>query len=773
MDWRLRQKTGLLVVILLGLVSCNEQTPQNKNKPGTVAQRALLTGKLVINNPEKPGSTIPLVGIRYRSGGNGKTAATGLFRYQRATEVSFTLFGSTIGPIPAKGVITEDDLATALCTAASNIAQCQYAAAKNLQRLLLSVDADLKTDNGITIHSKLSGAPAVGLSSSLDVFELELGKTLNKEGRTVASLFQPSLGINLEAAQPEADEVGGQPLPFADVFRVARPFPEYSCTDITYDANGWPTSIPPSCATQTHPVLRTPSYATALLLRYVPYGAIPTGKYTVLYEGSGNLQYSGIANKLTGESQQGRDVLEITPELLSSRSSAGLRVQLKDIDNSNPVRNIRIVMPGGTCTGNPLVRVESSTACKKGQYQSFVSQLESNRNAIVFNPDYLRFLKDFKVVRTMNLMEASPRNPCYALRDEAYTTCLLQAFTWDQRAKLDDATWGGSARTDLLKRYARGVPLEVVVALANTLNRDPWFNIPHNATDDYVTQYATYVRDNLKPNLKAHLEYSNEPWNGIFWAALYVREKGKALDSNPYRAGYKYYSTRAVQVFNIWHDVFGGAERLVRILNTYHPDEWMSRNMLGYNGNYQFVDAIASAPYFQGCWDRSSNAACADSTKNPLVIKEATSVDDLFNILDNPNNPYGMKATQYWMGVQAKIAKDFGVSYLGYEGGQHLVVNWGDPDPNLSLERRNKILDLIRAANRDIRMAGRYSQFLNDWKNGGGELLALYTLPQTWHKFGTFGIKEHLNQTRTTAPKYDMGMQFQEMLGKCWWVGCE
>lgn len=757
--------------------SDNGGTNPNPNPdPGTPAG----TGRLLVTNPQSS-TGIPLVNIAYattpiaaaaRQAGN--TNNNGDYKYDTSEQVSFTLFNTTFAGISTKATINEDDLAVSYCKANPTPASCQYKVARNLQRLLLSTDNDQNLTNGISILANFQQTPPAALDSEIDQFELALAKKLAPINRQTVALFSPSLGINLESPQPEADEVGGQPVAFVDLFRISRPFPEFSCTDIKYDSNGWPLEIPASCDTQTNPTFRTPTWATTLILRYVPYGAIPTGKYTVLYEGTGTLQYSGIANKLAGESQVGRDVIEITPELIKTRNSAGLRVQLKDIDLANPVKNIRIVMPGGTCEGNPMVRVESEADCPSGQYRSFVDTLAADRNSIIFNPDYLRFLKDFKVLRTMNFMEMSPRNrACYPLTDDAYRQCMLQDFTWDQRAKLDQASWGGSSRTPLLKLYARGVPLEVVVALANTLNKDVWFNLPHNATNDYVTKFATYVRDNLNAQSKIHLEYTNEPWNAIFWGSMYVRMKGIALglDTTEWRAGYKYYSNRSVEIFKIWHDIFGGSERLVRTLNTYHPDEWMSRNMLSYNGNSQFVDALASAPYFQGCWDKTANVACADATKNPLMVKDITSVDDLFNIIDNPNNPYGLPATLKWMSVQAKVAKDFNVDFYTYEGGQHLVTK--NDDPTLTAERRKSLLDLIRAANRDPRMAGRYSQLLTGWRDNGGKLFMLFTMPQSYHLYGTFGIKEHLNQARSEAPKYDMSMQFQEMQKKCWWTDCE
>lgn len=738
------------------------------------------TGKLIISHPQSS-TGIALINIPYATTPStaaarqaGNTNANGEYKYDTSEQVSFTVFNTTFAGITTKATINEDDLAVSYCKTNATPATCQYKVARNLQRLLLSIDHDQDLSNGISLLANFQQNPLIALESEIDQFELTLAKKLATLGRKTAVLYNPSLGLNLESPQPEADEVGGQPVAFADLFRVSRPFPEFSCTDIKYDANGWPIEIPSSCDTQVNPTFRTPTWATTLVLRYVPYGAIPTGKYTVLYEGVGTLQYTGIANKLPSESQPGRDVIEITPELIKARNSAGLRVQLKNIDTLNPIKNIRIVMPGGICEGNPFVRIEKEADCPAGQYRNFVDTLQADRNAIVFNPDYLHFVKDFKVLRTMNLMEMSPRaSACDTFKDEEYRKCMLQDFTWEQRAKMDQASWGGSARTPLLQRYARGVPLEVVVALINSVNKDPWFNLPHNATNDYVTKFATYVRDNLNADLKIHLEYTNEPWNGIFWGARYVRMKGIALglDTTEWRAGYKYYSNRAVEVFKLWHDIFGGSDRLVRILNTYHPDEWMSRNMLTYNGNSQFIDAIASAPYFQGCWSKESNVACADPVKNPLMVKDITSVDDLFNIIDNANNPYGLAATLKWMTVQAKVAKDFNVDFYTYEGGQHLVVD--NSDKTLTAERRKGLLNLIRAANRDIRMAGRYSQLLNGWRDNGGKLFMLFTMPQTYHTYGTFGIKEHLNQARSEAPKYDISMQFQEMQKKCWWADCE
>jgi len=52
-------------------------------------------------------------------------------------------------------------------------------------------------------------------------------------------------------------------------------------------------------------------------------------------------------------------------------------------------------------------------------------------------------------------------------------------------------------------------------------------------------------------------------------------------------------------------------------------------------------------------------------------------------------------------------------------------------------------------------------------------LFTLYTSAQSYYDFGNWGIKEYLNQPRSTAPKFDAVMSFQESVGKCWWQGCD
>ncbi len=138
-------------------------------------------------------------------------------------------------------------------------------------------------------------------------------------------------------------------------------------------------------------------------------------------------------------------------------------LQIVESNPEDPLRNIRILLPGGICQGKPFTQVADAKACKDTEFLSF----KDNYETILFNPDYLNFMKDFSVIRFMP-MSGVTRNP---------------AVTWDQRPKMDKATWGGLYGS-------RGAPLEVQIALANRLKANPWLNVPHAADNNYIQQFA-------------------------------------------------------------------------------------------------------------------------------------------------------------------------------------------------------------------------------------------------------------------------------------------
>jgi len=531
-----------------------------------------------------------------------------------------------------------------------------------------------------------------------------------------ADLFPPAyqfanqtspLGINTN----EAMEVDSS-LPFVDLFRFALPFEEarpwLTKGNIVYDVNGWPKQL-------------NGGKAGTRFLSHIPAKALPEGIYTVRYEGQGEIRYGGGAKLI--KRLPDRDLIRFQP-LPNQTVTATLTIEKSNPNNH--LRNIRVLMTGGICANNPMYTVHEPSVCVNHPFMSFADHYRQ----IIFNPDYLNFMKDFKVVRFMNMAGITRNN----IRD------------WNDRPKLTEATWGG-------KEGNRGVPIEMMVELSNQLNINPWFNIPHAASDDYINNLARYVNTRLKPSLKVYLEYTNESWNNVFVPqAEHMKQNGTILklDKDRRIAGFKYYSMQSVHVFKQWEKVFGGTSRLIRVLGGLTTDLNMSETMLAYRKAFNHVDALAIAPYFYIAQEK---------------LGQVNSVDSVFRLLSAPDNRYSINNLMKTIRKQAQLAKAYGVDLVAYEGGQHLV------DHKTHKLTEGATPHLV-AANKDARMAREYYRFLSSWKKAGGNLFIAFSAPRphTWH--GSWGIKEYINQAASETPKYQALLAFKRGQ-RCWWRGCE
>ena len=519
---------------------------------------------------------------------------------------------------------------------------------------------------------------------------------------------QSALGMNTNELREEDTSI-----PFVDLFRNSLPFEEarrwkhYTHGNVLYDQDGWPTRL-------------NGGQVGTRFINKLPKGTIPEGFYTVLFDGEGLIDYGNDASIY--ERFRGKDTIQIHAGK-DNKLSATLFIRKSN--PRNPLRNIRILMPGGICKNDPFKRVENYNQCRNGQYLSF----ERNYKQIIFNPDYLNFMKDFKVLRFMN-MSGITRNPMKY---------------WYEMPTMTQATWGSE------REGIRGAPIQIMVALANKLHADPWFSMPHMASDEYVRQFASYVRDHLRPGLKAYVEYSNEVWNTQFIEqSQYVRNQGQALGLDPDRdkAGQKFYSQRSVEIFNIWEQTFGGLQRLVRVLSGWTSHDKITRTILTHRNAYKKTDVFAIAPYVFGDYKK---------------LKNARSVSQVFGIINNPSNPYSLQKVLGYIRKQANLTREFGVDLIAYEGGQGLVIPKSQEGSHA-----NKV---IYAANRDQRMLQLYQNLLTGWKRAGGKTFVHFTAPQIYQKYGTFGTKEYITQPLHKAPKYRALLGFNKH-NPCWWQGC-
>ncbi len=528
-------------------------------------------------------------------------------------------------------------------------------------------------------------------------------------------VFPANHGSPLGMNTNEALEVDSS-IPFIDLFRYALPFDEarpwFTKGNVKFDKDGWPQNL-------------NGGKAGTRFLSHIPVKALPQGEYTVLYDGEGIIRYGASAKLIKRE--KGKDIIRLVPmpqknELYSTYTAT---LFIDKSDPKNYIRNIRILMPGGVCANNPFTLIKDQRRCASSSFLSF----EQHHEKIIFNPEFLNFMKDFKVIRFMNMAGVTRNN----------------IRKWKDRAQLSKATWGG-------KEGVRGVPLEVMIKLANILNIDPWFNIPHNADNEFIYRYAQMVKRQLKPNLRVYLEYSNETWNNIFVPqAEHMKQTGYKLklDKNRNIAGTKYYSLQSVHIFKIWEKVFGGTQRLVRVMGGMTTDTKLTEALLGFKNAYQSVDAIAIAPYFHFSQDK---------------MAEIKSVDDVFKALNARDNRYSIRNTLGFVEKQMQVTKGFGVDLIAYEGGQHLVHH-------KTHSMKDGATPFLYQANKDSRMTQAYYQLLAGWKKIGGQLFVPFSAPRpsTWH--GSWGVKEYISQSVLEAPKYRALLGFSSG-NKCWWKNC-
>jgi len=122
----------------------------------------------------------------------------------------------------------------------------------------------------------------------------------------------------------------------------------------------------------------------------------------------------------------------------------GILLQVMETNPMNPIRNIRVFMPGF-----------------------------ENRK-VPFHPWFLKNIRSYSIVRYMDFANTN-NNPVSRWADRTLPSSASQS---------------------------NGVAIEHMVDLANILGFSPWFCIPHLADDDYVKNFATLVKSTLRNDVQ-------------------------------------------------------------------------------------------------------------------------------------------------------------------------------------------------------------------------------------------------------------------------------
>ena len=406
------------------------------------------------------------------------------------------------------------------------------------------------------------------------------------------------------------------------------------------------------------------------------------GRYVVLWDGDGSISFP-MSNVKIAETAANRIAIDVVD------TSGSLWVAIDRTSASNPVRNLRFLWPGTEAT--------------------YASQ--------PFNPVFLAKVAPFSVLRFIDWG----------------ATNVTPVVEWAQRSHVADVTYATPA----------GVPIEVMIDLANTLHVDPWFCIPHQASDDYVRQFATLLRDRLDPALHPHIEYSNEVWNTGFGQTQWAIARSQALGLDiPFGQPAAFYAMRSVQMFKIIQDVWGADRgRIVRVIAGQAVWDNFLTHALAYQDTAANADVMAIAPYF--------NAVEAGDPARVATTLTLTSDQIVDQMLVHIRGD--IKSS---MIANAALAAKYKLKLKAYESGA------GDTSSYFPADKIDAMTALFMAAHNNPRMRSVYTEYYTQWVAAGGDTMNQYSDVGNWSKWGLWGSLQYVTQDPATAPKYQGLLDF-------------
>ncbi|MCP5074940.1 MAG: calcium-binding protein [Rhodobacteraceae bacterium] len=380
----------------------------------------------------------------------------------------------------------------------------------------------------------------------------------------------------------------------------------------------------------------------------------------------------------------------------------------------------------------------------------------------VFNPRWTDRIRDLRVVRFMDWMRTNGS----------------EIRGWGQRPQRSDYTYG-----------RRGVPVEVMVQLANELGIDPWFNMPHLADDEFSENFAGYVYLHLDPRLKAYVEYSNEMWNFIFPQAHWAGEQARARwDAAVEDDGWiQFAGLRAAEVAQVWKGVFGAEaeDRLVRVVATHTDWPGLEKPLLqgslwegprappsavfdayavsGYVGHELGAGpaALKVLQWIAEGTEKAAETATSSGWSGPrhrLYVAEHRFDLAVRRAAEEIMSGSLAKLLTDTYPYQAEVAARNGLELVMYEGGTH-VVGAGENTDNETLTK------FFTHFSYTPEMAAIYQKLLTGWRDADGTLFNAFVDVAAPGKFGSWGGLRHLDDSN---PRWDVLAEFNGST-PAWW----
>jgi hypothetical protein len=443
----------------------------------------------------------------------------------------------------------------------------------------------------------------------------------------------------------------------------------------------------------------------------------PIDTYALTYAGDASVDIRGAEVEQTAP---GRIVFKVTrPDTVS------IRLKVTRINAKDPLRDIHIVR---------------------------TDQIDLFRRGAIFNPPFVAFVAHFAVTRFMDWQHINE----------------MPAVDWATRTRPNYASWASSED---------GGPIEIMVRLANEAHTDMWYNVPTQADDAYVRSALTYIRDNLAPDLRLHVEYSNEAWNTRFKVSKWAKAQAEMLwgaseggcraanegDNDDQcarnadgsaRGWMTYYGYRSAQVQAIARQVFGDKAnaRLIGVLSGFLRSPTLTSTQVLEGVRLANVGTIpglfgeyAITTYFGLPSDkRNVDTLIGWAQAGPAGLDAALHEIEYGGSLKSDQSIASMAT---YAARHQQIAKANGLRLVAYEGGLSLDTARLQPD-------QQKILgSFYTRMSNDPRMGGIYERMAGAFAAAGGTELVHFRDVDRPSKNGWWPVLD--NVYRTSSPRFD------------------
>ncbi len=518
------------------------------------------------------------------------------------------------------------------------------------------------------------------------------------------SYFLKGITVNAQLADSCKLDIGiniggladyGTELPFVDMMKNCRewyskdannpnggPFNTEAADSMSFRPDGYPTHLPQTIPNRVF----TQNVAT---IWAITDGWSP-GQYVVLFDGTGSLAFWGGHSNLTLTSAN-RYTFDFDYPVGNI-----LEMKIESSNISEPVRNIRIVK----------------------------SEYENTYQTNPFNPVWIDKLLIFKTIRFMDWGATNNWG-----QPDSYTWEDTTRFSWNDRSQLDHYTWS----------YNKGIPYEMMIKLMNDYDIDGWVCVPHRANDDYMLNMAQLFHEQLEPELKLTVEYSNEIWNWMFGQTNWCFNYGCTIPNVTWPEGIVPYIQNCL---DIWTSVYqDDLSRLIRAVGL--QTAWLDVSQrIANNMQAGSFDTVAPAFYF-GLSSESLEAELDALGENATVTDVASRVRQSRN-----------ENEKVWMQeIKTQLADPLNLPMSFYEGGQHIT-----PNPfGLTPTYEQALLDIQR----DTSMYNLYNEwfdFVRTLQVGSEPLqcMSFAFVGLRSARYGSWGILETMDQDTSLipAPKY-------------------